>query len=112
MAMPNKLGLSDEVELARAEERISKAKAYHLFASAELDRLVAGSWQALVAIHHALFADIYEFAGLVRTVNIAKGSFRFVPVMYLEAVLKNIEAMPQATYADLARYAASETGLD
>ena len=98
MTLPNKLGLDDEVELARAEERLSKAKAYQMFANGMLDSLPAGSWHTLVAIHSYLFSDIYDFAGLVRTVNIAKGNFRFVPVMYLESALENVEAMHQSTF--------------
>ena len=98
MTLPNKLGLSDEIELARAEERISKAKAYQMFANGMLDRLPAGSWYSLAEIHRYLFADIYDFAGVIRTVNIAKGSFRFVPVMYLESALEKVEAMPQSTF--------------
>jgi cell filamentation protein len=98
MTLPNKLGLSDEVELARAEEQISKIKACQMFVNGMLDSLSAGSWHSLVAIHSYLFSDIYDFAGQIRTVNIAKGSFRFVPVMYLKAALENIEAMPQATF--------------
>jgi cell filamentation protein len=98
MTLPNKLGLSDEVELARAEERISKAKACQMFANGMLDSLSAGSWDSLAAIHSYLFSDIYDFAGQVRTVNIAKGSFRFVPVMYLESALEKVAAMPQSTF--------------
>ncbi|NVO00520.1 MAG: Fic family protein [Geobacteraceae bacterium] len=98
MALPNKLGLNDEVELARAEERISKAKAYQMFANGMLDSLSAGSIQSLVAIHSYLFSDIYDFAGMIRTVNIAKGSYRFVPVMYLESSLEKVEAMHQSTF--------------
>lgn len=98
MTLPNKLGLSDEVELARAEERISKDKACQMFDDGTLDSLPAGSWESLAAIHRHLFSDIYDFAGQVRTVNIAKGSFRFVPVMYLQAALENVEAMPQSTF--------------
>ncbi|SKA24844.1 cell filamentation protein [Trichlorobacter thiogenes] len=98
MTLPNKLGLNDELELARAEERLSKAKACQMFANGTLDSLQAGSWDSLAAIHRYLFSEIYDFAGQVRTVNIAKGSFRFVPVMYLQAALENVEAMPQATF--------------
>ena len=97
MILENKLGLTDAVELARVEERLSKAKANALFTDSLLDGLVAGSFQALASIHHTLFGDIYDFAGKVRGVNIAKGNFRFAPVMYLEVSLKNIEAMPQST---------------
>lgn len=98
MALPNKLGLNDEVELARAEERISKAKAYQMFVNGMLDSLPAGSWHSLVEIHSYLFSDIYDFAGLIRTVNMVKGSFRFVPVMYLESALEKVTVMPQSTF--------------
>jgi len=98
MVLENKLGISDPVELARAEERISKAKAYRLFMDGLLDALQPGSFQALSEIHRYLFEEIYDFAGVVRTVNIAKGNFRFAPVMYLEAALRHIETMPQSTY--------------
>lgn len=98
MTLPNKLGLNDELELARAEERLSKAKACQMFANGTLDSLQVGSWDSLAAIHRYLFSEIYDFAGQVRTVNIAKGNFRFVPVMYLQAALENVEAMPQATF--------------
>jgi len=98
MILPNKLGLTDEAELARVEERLSKAKAYQLFANGTLDRLVAGSFQALAEIHRFLFEEIYDFAGQVRSVNIAKGNFRFVPVMYLESALQKVETMPQTSF--------------
>jgi len=101
MTLPNKLGLNDEVELARAEERISKAKASQMFANGVLDSLTPGNWDSLAAIHRYLFADIYDFAGEVRTVNIAKGNFRFVPVMYLHAALENVAAMPQSTFEQI-----------
>jgi cell filamentation protein len=89
------------VELARAEERISKSKANRLFETGVLDTLEAGSLQALVAIHYHLFSEIYDFAGKIRSVNLAKGSFRFAPVMYLEAALKNIEGMPQRSFDEI-----------
>ena len=101
MALENKLGIIDSVELARAEEKISKSKAVRLFRSGALDTLKAGSFQALADIHIYLFDEIFGFAGKIRTVNIAKGSFRFTPVMYLEAALKNIEAMPQSTFDEI-----------
>ena len=101
MALENKLGITDSVELARAEEKISKSKAVNLFKSGILDSLKAGSFHALAEIHKYLFGEIYDFAGIIRTVNIAKGSFRFVPVMYLEGALKNIEAMPQSTFDEI-----------
>lgn len=97
MTLENRLGISDESELAREEERLSKAKAHSLFTSGLLDTLKAGSFEALAAIHRYLFEDVYDFAGKLRSVNIAKGNFRFAPIMYLEAALKNIEAMPQDT---------------
>ena len=98
MALENKLGITDSAELARVEEQISKKKAVALFESGRLDELKAGSFHALVEIHRYLFEDIYDFAGKVRDVNLAKGSFRFAPVMYLQAALEHIEAMPQATF--------------
>lgn len=101
MALENKLGITDSVELARVEERLSKSKANKLFESGALDTLKAGSFQALAEIHKYLFDEIYDFAGKIRDVNIAKGSFRFTPVMYLEAALKNIEAMPQSTFDEI-----------
>ena len=91
----------DCTELARAEERISKQKAAELFETGYLDKLKAGSFAALAEIHRYLFGEIYEFAGKLRTVNIAKGSFRFAPVMYLEASLENIEKMPQSTFDEI-----------
>jgi cell filamentation protein len=98
MFLENKLGITDSVELARIEERISKSKAFKLFKSGALDRLNAGSFQALAEIYAYLFDEIYDFAGKIRTVNIAKGNFRFAPVMYLEVSLKNIEKMPQSSF--------------
>ena len=91
----NKLGLTLPAELAREEERISKRKAGILFETKRLDALPAGKFSTLQAIHKCLFEDIYEFAGEMRNENIAKGNFRFAPVMYLDAVLENIDAMPQ-----------------
>lgn len=101
MALENKLGITDSAELARAEEKISKARAMKLFESGILDNLTSGTFHALAEIHKFLFEEIYEFAGKIRTVNIAKGSFRFAPVMYLEAALKNIETMPQSTFDEI-----------
>lgn len=98
MALQNKLGITASAELAREEERISKRKALAMFETGFLDALEAGSVQALLKIHHELFADIYGFAGKIRDVNIAKGNFRFAPVMYLHAALENIEKMPQNTF--------------
>lgn len=101
MALENKLGLTDSAELARAEEKLSKKMAAWLFESGTLDTLTPGTFAALAAIHRYLFADIYDFAGKIRTVNLAKGSFRFAPVLYLEAALQNIEKMPQSTFEEI-----------
>lgn len=101
MIIENKLGIKDEAELARQEERISKRNAMQLFESGALDRLVPGSFRALAEIHKSLFGDIYEFAGAIRTVNLAKGNFRFAPVMYLKVSLENVEKMPQSTFDEI-----------
>lgn len=101
MALDNKFNITDSVELARVEEKISKKKAVELFENGYLDKYEAGTFKMLVAIHKYLFEDIYDFAGNVRTVNIAKGNFRFAPVMYLEAALENIEKMPQSTFDEI-----------
>ncbi|HJC23350.1 MAG TPA: Fic family protein [Candidatus Eisenbergiella merdavium] len=101
MALENKLGLTSSAELAREEERISKKKAADLFQSGMLDKLEAGSFSSLKAIHKYLFEDIYEFAGQIRRVNLAKGSFRFAPLMYLENALENIDKMPQSTFDEI-----------
>lgn len=96
--LENKLGITSSAELAREEERISKKRAVELFESGRLAALEAGTTASLMAIHKALFGDIYDFAGKLRTVNIAKGNFRFAPLMYLEAALSNIDKMPQSTF--------------
>lgn len=101
MALENKLGLTNSADLAREEERISKKKAIDLFESGMLDKLEAGTFSALKAIHKYLFDEIYDFAGEIRTVNIAKGNFRFAPLMYLEAAIINIEKMPQSTFDEI-----------
>lgn len=98
MALENKLGITDSATLARTEEKLSKEKAVKLFELGILDKQKAGSFQALAEIHKYLFEDIYDFAGKIRTVNIAKGGFRFAPVMYLESSLENIEKMPQSDF--------------
>ena len=101
MALENKLGITESPELARIEEKLSKQRALELFETGALDRLEAGTFAALASIHRALFSDIYDFAGEKRTVNIAKGNFRFASVMYLDAALENIERMPQSTFDEI-----------
>ena len=101
MALKNKLGLTNSTDLAREEERISKKKAVELFEKGVLDSLPSGKFSTLKAIHKYLFSDIYDFAGQLRTVNLAKGSFRFAPLMYLEVALKNIDSMPQSTFDEI-----------
>ena len=101
MALENKLGLTRSADLAREDERISKKKAVWLIESGTLDKLPVGTFASLKAIHKALFEDIYDFAGELRTVNLAKGNFRFAPIMYLEAALTNIEKMPQSTFDEI-----------
>lgn len=98
MVFENKLGITDSAELAREEERISKTKALELFESGLLDTFEVGTFKGLCSIHKYLFEDIYDFAGNLRTVNIAKGNFRFAPVMYLKAALQSIDNMPQSTF--------------
>ena len=101
MALENKLGITDSAQLAREEERISKTRALELFETNFLSSLAPGTFDALSKIHAFLFSDIYEFAGNIRTVNIAKGNFRFAPLMYLNAALENIEKMPQSTFDEI-----------
>ena len=101
MALKNKFNIADSSELARVEEKISKTKALELFETGLLDTFEVGTFKGLAQIHKYLFDSIYDFAGKIRTVNIAKGSFRFVPVMYLETALANIEKMPQSTYDEI-----------
>ena len=98
MALENKLGITDDVALAREEERISKAKALELFETGLLDSFEVGTFASLQKIHQYLFGEIYAFAGEVRTVNIAKGNFRFAPVMYLDSALQHIDKMPQTDF--------------
>ena len=101
MALENKLGLNDSAELAREEERISKKKAVNLFDFAILKLLPDGTYKTLAAIHKYLFDDIYDFAGELRTVNLAKGNFCFAPLMYLQAALENIDKMLQSTFDEI-----------
>lgn len=99
--LENRLGLASSAALAEAEEKISKRKAKELFDSGLLDTLDAGTFDALRVIHRRLFEDIYDFAGEMRTVNLAKGGFRFAPVMYLADALRAIDAMPQSTFDEI-----------
>ena len=101
MTLENKLGIDNSADLAREEERISKKKAITLCENGILDRLEAGRFSSLKEIHRYLFEDIYDFAGKIRTVNIAKGNFRFAPLMYLEAALVQIDKMPQSTFDEI-----------
>ena len=99
--LENKLGLTSSAELAREEERISKKKAAMLFENHILDNLESGKFSTLQTIHKYLFDEIYDFAGKLRTVNIAKGNFRFAPLMYIESALKNIDEMPQSNFDEI-----------
>ena len=101
MALDNKLGLTSTAELDREEERISKKKAAQLFDRKLLDTFDVGTFAGLAAIHKYLFEDIFDFAGEIRTVNIAKGNFRFAPLMYLQAALENIDKMPQSNFDEI-----------
>jgi cell filamentation protein len=98
MILANKLGITNQVELAKAQERISKQKAKHLFDSGDIKVAEVGSFAGLAYIHAYLFGDIYDFAGKIREVNIAKGNFRFAPLMYLEQSLQHIDKMPQSNF--------------
>ncbi len=101
MILENKLGLNNEIELAKEEERITKLKAIELFETGKLEEFEVGTFQGLSQIHKYLFEDIYEFAGIVRTENIAKNNFRFASIMYLEDALKNIDKMPQTNFDEI-----------
>ena len=101
MALQNKLDLTNEAELARAEEKISKTKALALYDTGLLDTFEVGTFARLAKIHKYLFDEIYDFAGEIRTANIAKRNFRFAPVMYLHAALESIDKMPQSTYDEI-----------
>lgn len=101
MALENKLNITDSAELAREEERISKKKAVELYDKGLLDGLEAGKFSALAFIHKYLFEEIYDFAGKVRDVNIAKCGFRFAPVMYLDSALEHVSNMRQSTFDDI-----------
>ncbi|DAA98231.1 TPA: cell filamentation protein Fic [Candidatus Gastranaerophilales bacterium HUM_9] len=101
MVLENKLAITSSSELANVEEKISKKKALELFELGLLDNMTAGMFETLAKIHEYLFGEIYDFAGKIREVNIAKGNFRFAPVMYLEVALKNIDKMPQTTFDEI-----------
>lgn len=101
MTIENKLGITNSTELAQAEETLSKKRAVALFETGKLDTFEVGTFRGLSDIHRYLFEEIYAFAGKLRTVNIAKGGFRFVPVMYLNEALKSIDAMPQSTFDEI-----------
>ena len=101
MILENKLNITDQAELAREEERISKKCAKKMFETGYLNTLESGTFDALKKIHKFLFEEIYEFAGELRKVNIAKGNFRFTPLAYLDEFVKNIEKMPQSTYEEI-----------
>ena len=98
MRLENKLNITSQVELAKAEEKISKQKAKQLFDSGDIDKVEVGTFKGLAFIHTYLFGDIYDFAGIIRDVNMAKGNFRFAPLMYLKASLEHIDAMPQENF--------------
>ena len=101
MILENKLNITDPAELAREEEKISKKKAKEMFETSFLDKLEAGTFESLKQIHKFLFEDIYDFAGVLRKVNIAKGNFRFTPLTYLDEAIKNIENMPQSNFDEI-----------
>ena len=101
MILENKLNITDQAELAREEERISKTRAKEMFEKGYLNTLEPGTFDALKKIHKYLFEEIYQFAGEIRKVNIEKGNFRFTPIVYLEESIKNIEKMPQSTYEEI-----------
>ena len=99
--LENKLGITDSTELARAEERISKQNAIEMFENDFFEKLDPGTYESLARIHKYLFGEIYDFAGELRKVNISKGSFRFAPLMYLDAALQSIDKMPQSTFDEI-----------
>lgn len=101
MVLDNRFNITGSAELARVEEQISKKKAVELFENNYLDSYMGGSFAMLSAIHRYLFEDIYDFAGKVRTVNISKGNFRFVPVMYLQSAIEQVEQMPQSSFDEI-----------
>lgn len=98
MVLKNKMNITHQIELAKAEERTSKQKAKHLFEAGDIDTIEVGTFAGLAHIHRYLFEDVYDFAGKVREVNLAKGNFRFAPCMYLRQALEHIDAMPQNSF--------------
>lgn len=101
MILENKLNITDQIELAKTEEKISKQKAKQLFDSGDIAKVEIGTFAGLAFIHAYLFADIYDFAGQIRDLNIAKSNFRFAPVMYLAPSLKHIDQMPQSNFDEI-----------
>jgi len=101
MILPNKLNITDQVEMARAEEKISKQRARQLFDSGDINKVEVGTFAGLAYIHAYLFGDLYDFAGKIREVNIAKGNYRFAPLMYLQAALNHIDSMPQKSFEQI-----------
>ena len=101
MVLENKLTIIDQIELAKAEEKISKQKAKQIFDSGDITSVTVSTFEGLSCIYAYLFGDIYHFAGKIREVNISKGNFRFAPVMYLEVSLKHIDAMPQSCFDEI-----------
>ena len=101
--LDNKLGITNEIELSKEEERITKIKALELFDSGKINEFEVGTFKGLADIHHYLFSDVYDFAGKVRDVNLAKGNFRFAPVMYLEDALNKIDNMPQDNFNNIVK---------
>ena len=101
MILENRLNITNQIELARAEEKISKQKAKQLFDSGDINKVEIGTFKGLSFIHNYLFEDLYSFAGIMRTVNISKDDFRFAPLMYLEVSLKNIDSMAQSNFDEI-----------
>ena len=101
MILENKLGLTNQVQLAKVEEKLSKQKAKELYDCGKINEIEVGTFKGLSEIHEFLFSDIYDFAGKIRSVNIAKGNFRFAPVMYLEHSLQHIDQMPQTSFEEI-----------
>ena len=99
--LKNKLNITDEIELSKTEEKITKLKALSLYDTGEINTIEVGTFKGLAEIHKYLFNDIYAFAGQMRTVNIAKGNFRFASILYLEDILKTIDAMPEDNYDNI-----------